>query len=363
MEKKAKVFPVLISLLMVLAACGNGVGARKSSQDIESAIKENLSIDETTGLEYLLVTVDEGELSITFSLEEPILQSNFLSQCQEISDIVSPIVSDSGWTFRELEFTLSQGDELLLTLDTTDFTTFDYFNLKSYEKEKGVSIEDLAKIVGEATDPDDVDLILDEFCVLELDVSSPNSADGVDLLISFWDFERAIKYARFTVTPYNAVGDEVTCAIRGRSTFTAEYTGPSDTYSPVITAVETAWYNPNIRSATLDSVEIEFMDGTTLSTNDASKLLINGISRNKYGQLEIPISSLRRVVSAGLGEFGGLTKEKFISSYGTKYPDYTNYAEVIFDNSSVLTVLGLNLVVPAFPDIIGVRPIDFLYSL
>ena len=263
MEKKAKVFPVLIALLMVLAACGNGVGARKSSQDIESAIKENLSIDETTGLEYLLVTVDEGELSITFSLEEPILQSNFLSQCQEISDIVSPIVSDSGWTFRELEFTLSQGDELLLTLDTTDFTTFDYFNLKSYEKEKGVTIEDLTKVIGTTIPYDD---FMDRYIsISNVASSAPNSAGGVDVEITWHRSDTIlsdVKYIWFTMVPYNAVGDVQQSEIGGKSLFIGKLTGPISDKKSYVTTWENAWYNNTIVKVEITKIEVEFMDGT-----------------------------------------------------------------------------------------------------
>lgn len=97
--------------------------------------------------------------------------------------------------------------------------------------------------------------------------SRPNSAGGVDLYISWKNLsDKVIKYAYFTVVPYNAVDDIMTCDIRRYSDFTGQETGPfykgqGNTGS---TYWENAWYNYTITKAILKKVEIKYMDGTSL---------------------------------------------------------------------------------------------------
>lgn len=63
--------------------------------------------------------------------------------------------------------------------------------------------------------------------IAHTEVSRPNSADGVDFTI-FWNNKsnKIIKYITFSVEPYNAVGDKVTCDIRNYSRFNGQVTGP-----------------------------------------------------------------------------------------------------------------------------------------
>lgn len=58
-------------------------------------------------------------------------------------------------------------------------------------------------------------------------VDDINSADGVSIQI-LWrnESDKDIKYLRFSVTPYNAVGDKVSSSIGGRSTISCKITGP-----------------------------------------------------------------------------------------------------------------------------------------
>lgn len=113
--------------------------------------------------------------------------------------------------------------------------------------------------------------------ILGHNVSRPNSAGGVDFTISFQNTSgKIIKYARFTVTAINAVGDPVGCSVRGPGAATANLTGP---VMPM--AIENAgswwsclWYNSTAAFARLDKVEVDFMDGTSQSVEgDALKAI------------------------------------------------------------------------------------------
>jgi len=102
--------------------------------------------------------------------------------------------------------------------------------------------------------------------ILGHNVSRPNSAGGVDFTVSFQNTSgKIIKYARFTVTAINAVGDPVGCSVRGPGPATANLTGP---VMPM--AIENTgswwsclWYNNTAAFARLDKVEVDFMDGTS----------------------------------------------------------------------------------------------------
>lgn len=54
--------------------------------------------------------------------------------------------------------------------------------------------------------------------IIKYYTSEPNSASGVDCNIVWKNISsRTIKYITFTVVPYNAINDTVTCGIRGYS--------------------------------------------------------------------------------------------------------------------------------------------------
>lgn len=111
--------------------------------------------------------------------------------------------------------------------------------------------------------------------VTKLSVSKPNSAGGVDLFIGYKNMsDKVIKYATFTITPYNKVGDAATCEIRGNSTFNAQDEGPHKKGEGISGNYnwywENAWYNWTISTLVLDRIYIEYMDGTeeTIMGND-----------------------------------------------------------------------------------------------
>lgn len=93
----------------------------------------------------------------------------------------------------------------------------------------------------------------------------PNSAGGVNLRVRWQNkSSKVIKYADFTVVPYNAVGDIVQCTIRRSSEYTGRVTGPIDAggWYGGIYYWQTAWYNNTIVKAELKKIKLEYMDGT-----------------------------------------------------------------------------------------------------
>lgn len=102
--------------------------------------------------------------------------------------------------------------------------------------------------------------------VSRVSTDNPNSANGVNFRVIWQNTsDKVIKYCRFTVVPYNAVGDIVSCFIRHESEYTGQVTGPinpgqwygEDKYWSC------AWYNNTITHAKLKKVAIDYMDGTS----------------------------------------------------------------------------------------------------
>lgn len=94
----------------------------------------------------------------------------------------------------------------------------------------------------------------------------PNSAGGVDLRIVWQNTsDKAIKYVSFTVVPYNAVNDIVSCTIRRESEFTGRVTGPINPgqWYGEGTYWQCPWYNNSIVRAELRKIRIEYINGTT----------------------------------------------------------------------------------------------------
>lgn len=102
--------------------------------------------------------------------------------------------------------------------------------------------------------------------------ASPNSAGGVDLYVNWKNLsDKVIKYAYFTITPYNSVNDTVTCTIRHYSSFTAQDEGPYNKGQGTNGSGyywENAWYNHSIKGAKLQSVRIMYMDGSSLDIDE-----------------------------------------------------------------------------------------------
>lgn len=111
--------------------------------------------------------------------------------------------------------------------------------------------------------------------VYELNVDDINSADGVDVEITWINkSDKTIKYIVFEVVPYNAVDDIVKCRIRNKSTSRLQSTGPFATgegdayYSSYSNEWwggiwEAVWYNNTVVRLEFKKIEIEYIDGTT----------------------------------------------------------------------------------------------------
>lgn len=108
--------------------------------------------------------------------------------------------------------------------------------------------------------------------VTKVSKSNPNSAGGVDLFIGYKNMsEKIIKYATFTIVPYNKVGDRATCDIRGNSTFYAKDEGPHKKGEGISGNYnwywENAWYNWSIDKLELTEIDIIYMDGTSVKVS------------------------------------------------------------------------------------------------
>jgi len=106
---------------------------------------------------------------------------------------------------------------------------------------------------------------------ISLTIWPPTSADGIDIRVAFTNgsSSRVIKYITFYITPYNGVGDVVACTVRDVSTRALEITGPVDAQKSVMSNdVEAFWYNSTIESAEIESISIEYMDGSLLEIDN-----------------------------------------------------------------------------------------------
>ena len=117
----------------------------------------------------------------------------------------------------------------------------------------------------------DGQLIPSSISIIKYYTSSPNSAGGVDCNILWKNTSnKTVKYARFTVAPYNAVDDMVESEIGGETYKTLKATGPikpgeTEGYGKIW---ECIWYNSTISYMKITGIELEFMDGSIISSNN-----------------------------------------------------------------------------------------------
>lgn len=141
-----------------------------------------------------------------------------------------------------------------------------------------------------------------------------NSAGGASVKFSFINTgDKSIKYAKFYMIPYNAVGDAVGCDTRKCSEFCINLTGPVEP-GKLMKGVyaENCWYNSSIKTARVSKVEIQYMDGTekTLTSfdsyNPSSATSSNGgcyVATAVYGSYDCPqVWTLRRYRDYDLAE-------------------------------------------------------------
>ena len=142
---------------------------------------------------------------------------------------------------------------------------------------KQKQIEDSLKVVKLETFKNSIEII-------KYYTSSPNSAGGVDCNIIWKNLsEKTVKYARFTVVPYNKVNDRVKGEhdYNGNGEKTVEVTGPvkSKQIYGYGTYWDCLWYNWTIDYMLITGIEIEYLDGSIISTSDVNRIQELGYTR------------------------------------------------------------------------------------
>ena len=120
----------------------------------------------------------------------------------------------------------------------------------------------------------------------DISPSRPNSAGGVDVEIDITNIsDKTIKYIRYTVKPYNAVGDVVRGDISRKSLERLKVTGPiaSGERSSRGSVWSNVWYNYSIECIKLTRVDITYMDGSSrnfASSTSIQKMLRPGVKNS-----------------------------------------------------------------------------------
>jgi hypothetical protein len=126
-------------------------------------------------------------------------------------------------------------------------------------------------------------LIPKSISIINYYTSNPNSAGGVDCNIIWKNkSDKTVKYANFSVAPFNAVDDMVESKIGGETYKKITVTGPvkPNKINGYDTYWECLWYNSTISYMKITGIEIEYMDGTIISTNNID-LINQSISKVK----------------------------------------------------------------------------------
>lgn len=106
----------------------------------------------------------------------------------------------------------------------------------------------------------------DPLIIFRLETVGPNSAGGVGMSFTYVNLSpKTIKYLWLKVTPYNAVDDKQACDITRDSTKRLKITGPIEYGEKDYASWSAIWYNYSIQKFVLESVEIEYMDGTKIT--------------------------------------------------------------------------------------------------
>jgi len=102
-------------------------------------------------------------------------------------------------------------------------------------------------------------------------VGRPNSVGGVDVYLDILNLSsKTIKYLKYRVVPFNAVGDSQRGSIRRYSTAKLNDTGPYAPMSRIPGRWGTVWYNNTIRCIVVTRVEITYMDGSKRTFGNAA---------------------------------------------------------------------------------------------
>lgn len=115
-----------------------------------------------------------------------------------------------------------------------------------------------------------IDLLKNTIKIKKAYLSSPNSAGGVDAHLVWKNVSnKTIKYLNWSGYPINAVGDPVSCEVRGTIEGGGMVTGPikpGTTYG-YGTYWDCLWYNYSAKKLVLTEINIEYMDGSSININ------------------------------------------------------------------------------------------------
>lgn len=115
-----------------------------------------------------------------------------------------------------------------------------------------------------------IDLLKNTIKIKKVYLSSPNSAGGVDAHLIWKNVSnKTIKYLIWSGYPINAVGDPVSCEVRGTLESGGKFTGPikpGTTYGYDI-YWDCLWYNYSAKKLVLTGIYIEYMDGSSININ------------------------------------------------------------------------------------------------
>jgi len=130
---------------------------------------------------------------------------------------------------------------------------------------------------------------------IELDnlTYSINSAGGVTPTVTFDNISdinngKTIKYAAFTLTPYNSVGDPVHGTTDGESTVTVEGVGPIGPTERAVLEFDNVWYNETVDCIEVRKIKLEFLDGSSFTyVNDLKDIAERAPSVNLRGDCRL----------------------------------------------------------------------------
>lgn len=106
-------------------------------------------------------------------------------------------------------------------------------------------------------------------------LSEPNSAGGCDAHFYYVNkSKKTIKYVVFDASFKNNVGDFVTCDISNDASFRGQDTGPVKTGKSSGGVWDCAIYNWSATKLVINSVDIDYMDGTKITIKGNDLLLI-----------------------------------------------------------------------------------------
>jgi len=222
------------------------------------------------GVEELLIETDYNDnISINITYNEPYERNDFPSLVIPFVDNVISVANNNNVLVTKLNISLNQDDKSFVYYvaenDSTqndglksgrmtfpafrfenDRSNIEYNNLFSYDEGIEALVTKWTGLIS----------------ITGFSTSRPNSAGGVNMTIKWKnESENEIKYITFDVQPFNAVDDSVSCEIRRNSSIDLEFTGPFKAGSRNTSTERNAWYNSDIRSARLNEIVIEYMDG------------------------------------------------------------------------------------------------------